>query len=201
MISHIDWCVGKLLDGLDELGLTDDTLIIFISDHGEHAGDHRLLYKGSLLFDGLMRVPFIISQGSRLRRGRRIRAIVQNVDVYPTVMSVVGLPIHAGVQGKDLSEMLTGGEEAGYDRVFCELDELPDKTYAPTWAVRDERWKLITYPVARTGMLFDLDDDPGEIRNLYFSSDHAEVRKGLMKDLVEHLYTTKDPLPIRLSQA
>ena len=62
--------------------------------------------------------------------------------MYPTVMSLVGLPIHAGVQGKDLSPMLTGGEEFGYDRVACELDLLPDNQYGPAHAIRSHQWKL-----------------------------------------------------------
>ncbi|MHC4716248.1 MAG: sulfatase family protein, partial [Planctomycetota bacterium] len=151
MISHIDWCLGRLLDELDALGLAEDTLIVFVSDHGEYVGDHRLLYKGSLLFDGLMRVPLIVRQGRTLSPGRRIDAMVQTIDIYPTVMSLLGLTSHPGVQGRDLSEMLRGGERGGYDRVTCELDDLPDTQYAATWAIRSDEWKLIHYPTARTG--------------------------------------------------
>jgi arylsulfatase A-like enzyme len=201
MISNIDACVGRLLDGLDELELTDDTLIVFISDHGEYVGDHGLLYKGSLLFDGLMRVPLSVSWGDRLKPSRRVTAMVQEIDVYPTLMSLLGLPIHAGVQGKDLSAMLLGGPETGYEQVTCELDDLPDRQYAGVYALRTEEWKLIYFPVARTGMLFHLREDPGELHNLYFDSGYASVRAELFERLLDHLYTSKDPLPIRLSQA
>ena len=201
MISHIDWCLGRLLDELDALALTDETLIVFVSDHGEYVGDHRLLYKGSLLFDGLMRVPLIFRGGGAFSPGRRVGAMVQTIDIYPTVMGLLGLPTHAGVQGRDLSAALAGGEEAGYDRVTCELDDLPDRQYAAAWAIRSDRWKLIHYPTARTGMLFDLADDPGEYNNLYFDPGHADTRRELTCDLLEHFYTSKDPLPIRLSQA
>jgi uncharacterized sulfatase len=201
MVSNIDACVGQLLDGLEALGVLADTLIAFTADHGEYVGDHRLLYKGSLLFDGIMRVPLVFAWGDRLRQGRRVGALVQQIDVYPTLMSLLGLPIHAGVQGKDLAPMLTGGPEFGYDRVTCELDLLPDAQYQPSHAIRSRRWKLDYFPAARTGMLFNLEDDPGERRNLYFEPGCAHVREDLLKDLLEHLYTTKDPLPIRLSQA
>ncbi len=201
MISNIDACVGRLLDGLDELGLTQDTLIVFISDHGEYVGDHRLLYKGSLIFDGLMRVPLMFAWGGRLQRGRRVKAMVQSIDVYPTVMSLLDLPNHAGVQGKDISGMLKGGPEEGYDRVTCELDDLPDRQYVAVYAIRSEDRKLIYFPVARTGMLFNLLDDPGELNNLYFAESAREAREELTKDLLDHLYTSKDPLPVRLSQA
>ena len=127
--------------------------------------------------------------------------MVQAVDVYPTIVSLLGLPIHPGVQGTDLSGVLLGGPERGCERVVCELDDLPDRQYAATYALRTERWKLIYYPGARTGMLFDLADDPGELNNLFFRPDLAEVRRGLIFDLLDHFYTSKDPLPIRLSQA
>lgn len=201
MISHIDWCLGRLLDELDALGLADNTIIVFISDHGEFAGDHGLLYKGSLLFDGLWRIPFIVAGAKGLTAGRRIAGMVEEIDVYPTVMGLLGLDSHPGVQGRDLSGMLRGGPDVGAERVTCELDDLPDRQYAATYAIRSERWKLIYYPLARTGMMFDLADDPGELRNLYFDDRYARVRRELTDDLLDHLYTSKDPLPIRLSQA
>ncbi|MBI3974370.1 MAG: sulfatase-like hydrolase/transferase [Chloroflexi bacterium] len=201
MVSHIDWCVGRLLDGLEAMGQLDSTLIVFTADHGEYVGDHRLLYKGSLHFDGIMHVPFVVAWGDRLRRGRRVRSMVQQIDIYPTVLSLLDLPIHSGVQGKDLSSVLRGGPEVGYDRVTCELDQLPDPQYVPAHTIRSQEWKLSYLPVARTGMLFNLLDDPGERRNLYFEPGCANVREEMLKDLLQHLYETKDPLPIRLSQA
>jgi arylsulfatase A-like enzyme len=201
MVSHIDWCVGRLLDELDALGELQHTLIVFTADHGEYVGDHRLLYKGSLLFDGLMRVPLVFAYGDRLRPGRRVGAMVQQIDIYPTVVSLLGLPIHAGVQGKDLAGTLRGGPEVGYERVTCELDLLPDDQYQPSHAIRSRTWKLDYFPLARTGMLFNLEDDPGERRNLYLEPSCARIREALLQDLLQHLYETKDPLPIRLSQA
>ena len=201
MASHIDWCIGKLLARLDSLGLRRDTVIVFLSDHGEYVGDHGLLYKGSLLFDGLMRIPFMVSWPGRLSDGRRVKAMVQEVDVYPTLMSLLGLLVHPGVQGTDLSGMLLGGPEQGCERVVCELDDLPDTQYAACLAVRSERWKLVYYPAARTGMMFDLHEDPGELSNLYFEEGFADVRGELMCDLLDFLSASKDPLPIRLSQA
>jgi arylsulfatase A-like enzyme len=201
MVSHVDWCVGRLLDGLEAMGQLDDTLIVFTADHGEYVGDHRLLYKGSLHFDGIMRVPFVVAWGDRLRREGPVQSLAQQIDVYPTVLSLLGMPVHAGVQGKDLSSMLRGGPEIGHDRVTCELDQLPDSQYVPSHTIRSREWKLCYFPVARTGMLFNVLDDPGERRNLIFDPGCARIREELLKDLLQHLYETKDPLPIRLSQA
>ena len=201
MISHIDWCLGRLLDELDALHLTDDTLIVFVADHGEYVGDHGMLYKGSLLFDGLMRIPLIVAGAAGAARGSRIDVAVEEIDVYPTVMGLLGMDVHAGVQGRDLSGMLRGGEQVGAARVVCELDDLPDPQYVATYAIRSDEWKLIYFPRARTGMMFHLTEDPGELHNLYFDPGYADVRRELTWDLLDHLYTSKDPLPIRLSQA
>ncbi|MBI3974356.1 MAG: sulfatase-like hydrolase/transferase [Chloroflexi bacterium] len=200
MISHVDACVGRLLDGLETLGLADNTLIVFIADHGEYAGDHRMLYKGSLHFDSILRVPFVVSWGSRLQP-RRIQALVQEIDVYPTVMALLGLPSHAGVQGRDLSSMLLGGPEAGYHHVTCELDALLDTSFVPSQTIRTAEWKLEIFPVDRTGLLFDLRDDPAEQHNLFFDPGYAKIREELTFDLLQHRYETKDPLPIRLRGA
>ena len=164
-------------------------------------GDHGLLYKGALLFDWLMRVPLVVTWGDELQSGRRVKAMGQSIDIYPTIMSLMELPIHPGVQGRDLSDVLRGGPEVGYERVTCALDDLPDRQYAAVYAIRSEDLKMTYFPRARTGMLFNLKDDPGELHNLYFDAAHSRVRHELMNDFLDHLYASKDPLPIRLSQA
>jgi arylsulfatase A-like enzyme len=201
MVSHVDHCAGALLDEIRSQGLWEDTVVVFIADHGEYAGDHHLLYKGSLHFDSLMRVPMIVAHGNRAQAGRRVRALVQEIDVYPTIMGLLGLPIHAGVQGKDLSAVVLGGSEDGYEVVTCELDTLPDATYQTSQTVRTAEWKLEVFPLAGTGMLFDIKNDPGETRNLYRDPAHARVRDALTFDLLRHLCQSKDPLPIRLRGA
>lgn len=201
MISNIDWNIGRLVDALREQGVLDDTIILFTADHGEHVGDHRLLLKGSLLFDGLMRIPLIARFGKNTKQGHCVDRLVQEIDFYPTIMSLAGMPIHAGVQGKDLSPMLRGEGGDVHEYVTCELDELVDKAYMPTVAVRTRDWKLIYYPGAHTGMMFNLVEDPGEYNNLYFDEAHREKRHELMGLLIDDYCLNKDPLPVRLSQA
>jgi arylsulfatase A-like enzyme len=206
MISNIDDSLGRLFGELKDMDLLENTIVVFVADHGEYVGDHRLLRKGSLLFDALMRVPFFVTWPGEIEGGRRIVSMVQGIDIYPTVMSLLGLPIHPGVQGKDLAGMLRGGDVVGYERVYCELDELTNPIYAnpiymPSQAVRSESWKLNYFPLARVGLLYDLEEDPEERQNRYFDPAYAAVKGELMMDLLDHHYESKDPLPIRLSQA
>jgi arylsulfatase A-like enzyme len=126
---------------------------------------------------------------------------VQEVDVYPTVARLLGLPVHPGVQGRDLSTTVLGGPETGCEYVTCELDLLPNPQYAPSQTIRTRDWKLELFPGARTGMLFNLRDDPGERHNLFLDPGHAGTRDALTFELLHHLYETKDPLPVRLRGA
>ena len=233
MVSNIDDCVGRLVTTLDELGLRDNTVIVFIADHGEYVGGHRLLYKGSYLFDDIMRVPFIIN-GPGVG-GVQVDDLVQEIDVYPTIMSFVGLPIHAGVQGHDLTSLISGrgvhdtsGEQPqrnvppwgelpengvpgaeqpvhmaapGYDRVYCETDDLPDPHYVASVAVRTREWKLNYFPHSGSGMMFNLKDDPEETINLYNDPGYAERQRELTGELLDMYDVMKDPLPHRLTQA
>jgi arylsulfatase A-like enzyme len=238
MISNIDDCIGRLLTALDELGLRDNTIIVFTSDHGDHVGGrHRLVYKSPPLFDDIMRVPFIINwpgsaRGGGIQAGRRIDGLVQEIDIYPTIMSLLGLPIHGGVQGHDLTPLFAYGEtesaekptsgppwgdppasgkpgaarpvhaaSPAYDRVFCELDDLPDPVYVSNAAVRTRDWKLNYFHHSRSGLMFDLRNDPNETVNLFDDPGYADRRWELTAQLLDTYDEMKDPLPHRLTQA
>jgi arylsulfatase A-like enzyme len=207
MISALDASVGRLLDGLREAGLERDTLVVFVTDHGDHAGDHRLLRKGSLLFDSLVRIPLVVAWPGTLPAGRRVSSTVVATDVYPTVMRLAGLPVHDGVQGRDLGPELRGGASAGEpEAVFCELDGLANplfwnQVYQPAMAIRTRSWKLVHFPTTRAGMLFDLAADPGESENRYDDPACAGIRHEMALRMLDHLHLSRDPLPKRLSQA
>lgn len=238
MISNIDDCIGRLVSTLDELGLRDNTIIVFTADHGDHVGGrHRLIYKSPPLFDDIMRVPFIINWPEATRRGgiqngQRIDGLVQEIDIYPTLMSLLGLPIHGGVQGHDLTPLFAStqpntDEQAGsgppwgdppesgrpqaeqpvhaaspaYDHVFCELDDLPDSVYISNAAVRTRDWKLNYFPHSRSGLMFNLREDPDEKVNLFDDPGYADRRWELVARLLDMSDAMKDPLPQRLTNA
>jgi arylsulfatase len=205
MISNVDAAVGSLLDELEALGILDNTICIFTSDHGEHAGDHRLARKGALLFDSLIHVPLVLS-GPGLPAESRINALVQEIDIFPTVLELLNLPIHAGVQGKSLLSQINQPRGPEQESIFCALDDLANplvhnKVYSAAETVRTKEAKLIYFPTARTGMLYDLTSDPGETVNRFYDGSYASMRNDMMMLMLDRLYGTKDPLPLRLSQA
>lgn len=202
-ITLIDQCVGRLLQALHETGQAENTIIIFTADHGEMAGEHGLLRKPSIHYDELLQVPLMISLPDTATSGRRIPGLVELVDLYPTLMGLLGLESHPGVQGTDWSRALTNNAIIGHQDIYSDmLFDTPSGPYRATQTLRSEDWKLSIYPTAGSqfGQLFDLKNDPNESTNLYHDTQYSPIRQELLWQLSSRQARQVDPLPLRLSQ-
>ncbi len=205
-ISLIDDCVGRLIAALEETGQLEETIIVFAGDHGEFAGAHGLLLKPAIHYEELIRVPWFIRVPGRASQARRIGGLVEMVDLYPTMMGLLGRATHPGVQGIDWSGALLGGEAIGREEIHCESYEpfhiTPTIHYGAVQTLRTGKWKLSVYPEATAGqgLLFDLEADPDESVNLYRDPAYESVRCELLWRLMRKKYRQRDRLPIRLSQ-
>ena len=185
MIELIDDQVGRVLDALAASGQADDTLVIFTSDHGEMLGDHGLIQKGCRFYEGLVRVPLILSWPGRIRAGQRSDALVELTDLAPTLLEAAGEAVPEWMQGRSLLPMGTGGAPLDHhrDAVWCEyFDALdaPDATRATMY--RRGRHKLVVYHGHGLGELYDLERDPGEFDNLWDDPEHAALQASLLLD-------------------
>jgi arylsulfatase len=201
MIRLIDDQIGRILDHLEETGQAEDTLIVFMSDHGEALGDHGLIQKGARFFDGLVRVPLLLSWPRRVKQGLRSDALVELIDVAPTLLEAAGLKTPAEMQGRSLMPILTGRASADRHRDFVRsefLDALakPDATRATMY--RDARHKLVVYHGHARGELYDLQADPGEFDNLWEDPAHAGVKTELLKRSFDAAMQALDLGPERL---
>ena len=188
MIALVDDNVGRLLDALEESGQRDDTLVIFTSDHGEMLGDHGLVGKGCRFYEPLVRVPLILSWPGHLRQSDTNDALIELIDLAPTLLELAGVAIPERMQGRSLLPALESSEPHR-DFVRCEYYRAlnPDAegrealtgTYATM--IRDRRYKLAVYHDRDRGELFDLENDPDEFENLWDRSDCSDVRFSLMK--------------------
>jgi arylsulfatase A-like enzyme len=159
-IAFDDAQLGRLLGALDELGLAEQTLVVVVGDHGESLGDHGELSHGILVHDATLRVPLIMRAGSRLDGGVHIRRRVSQVDLVPTILSLLGVPAPGRLDGIDL-----GRRDATHRPIFAEtLHGLVNFGWAPLVAVYDGEHKYIQGPVPE---LYDLSEDPLERRNAY----------------------------------
>jgi len=163
-IAHVDHQVGRMVEKLKEKGLYEDTLILYTADHGEYMGFHHMTLKAGIMYDPLVKVPLVIRFGADLDRGGVSEQLVSNIDIGPTLLAWAGVAADAAMTGRDLYR-----DEAGHAVVFAE-DGRPWHAMA-----RDERWKLVRQAPGTTPLLFDLQDDPLELHNVYEVSRHRAV--------------------------
>jgi arylsulfatase A-like enzyme len=198
MVSLLDHNVGRVLDALDALGLAEQTLVVFTSDHGELLGDHGLLFKGPFLYEGLVRVPLLWRLPGRIARGQVLHHLVGHVDVVPTVLDLLEVETPLGIQGQSLASLLAGHESARAAGLRPWVLTEYHTGYEPDLALKQlhtGRYKLTYYGRERFGELYDLEDDPHEFVNRFRDPAYATRRRELERQLVDVLMATEDPLP------
>ncbi|HNT34166.1 MAG TPA: sulfatase-like hydrolase/transferase [bacterium] len=201
MCDLIDTQVGRLLALLEETGQSDNTVVIFTSDHGEMLGDHGIYLKGPHFYDCAIRIPLILSWKKKFP-ARHASALVELVDLPQTLLDCVGLPKHPGMQGKSLYPLLCGetGADRHRDDIYCEYYQAMPGHQRPSanlTMVRTAAHKLVVDHSHGGGELYDLAADPNETRNLWDNSDLASVKSELLLRMCHRMADTVDPLPQR----
>ncbi|KAB8067361.1 choline-sulfatase [Aspergillus leporis] len=161
--TYVDHNIGKLLQVLEETGLSDNTIVIFTGDHGDMLGERGLWYKMTW-FENSARVPMVFC-APKYFPARRVSENVSTMDLLPTFTELIGAPLvpELPLDGVSLVPYLTGGEGHRTDTVYGEY--MGEGTQAPVIMIRQGRWKFI-YSVIDPPMLFDLVSDPEERLNL-----------------------------------
>ncbi|KRV66243.1 alkaline phosphatase family protein [Pseudomonas citronellolis] len=200
LIRQIDDQLGRLFDHMQSSGRWDDTLIVFTSDHGDYLGDHGLGEKEFLL-EPAVGVPLLIRDpraAADASRGTVEQALVQSIDVLPTLLDAFAVPLAAHrVEGRSLQPLLHGQRPADWrDYAIAEYDyafQAParERLGRPIdacrmYMVRSERWKYLAYDGFRP-QLFDLQADPGELRDLGAEPAYADVREQHQRYLFDWL--------------
>ncbi len=188
MVSDVDRNVGKILDTLEQEGLREDTLVIFTSDHGENAGDHGRLGKGSPGFDCIINTPLIMRCPGLIDEGKVLEGLVESVDVVPTILDCCTIQADPSVQGRSLLPLLRGQSDDARDSVFMEAHN-PGISTTKTVRTVDYMYSIVSGTRGTQEYLFDLKNDPNEIRNVVDEPDHAgklsEMRKLLLERTIE----------------
>jgi len=188
-----DKYVGRLLGKLDDLGLADDTLVVFTSDHGDMMGSHGMVNK-CVMYDEALRVPFIVRHPCVTGGGRRVGEVVNLVDVVPTVLDALGVSSGATLQGESLMPLLTGEraedpDKPGFSEWNGRLQSMHARhdMFAPVAdffirTVRTRDWKLNVNP-GDVDELYDLRNDPGEMRSRIDDPACRDVKGRLFDEL------------------
>jgi arylsulfatase A-like enzyme len=183
-VRALDDAVAELLDGLEGLGMLENTLVAVLGDHGESLGEHGIFFEHHGLYDVTLRPPLIVHAPGRIAAGQRIESVVMTPDLAPTILELLGLPIPAGppasraMEGRSLVPLLAGQPTLTPRRVVA----ASEATWMCKWAYRTAEYKLI---VAREPdlyggppvELYDLAADPAETVNL--ADTRPDVRDGL----------------------
>jgi uncharacterized sulfatase len=193
--SFMDAQVGIVLNGLERLGLTDNTIVVFFSDHGYHLGEHGLWQKMSL-FENSARVPLVICDPRAKSNGKSCVRTVELVDLHPTLAELCGLNSPAGLDGKSLVPLLADASAVRDRAAITQVSrgtptatgETTPKNQKPVmgYSIRTERYRYTEWDAGNRGVqLFDYLVDPGELNNLAQSKEHeaivAELRTHLHK--------------------
>jgi arylsulfatase A-like enzyme len=200
MLSLMDREIGRILATLDELGLAEDTLVVFTTDHGHFLGQHGLMAKGAFHYEDLVRVPFLVRWPGRVPAARVSHTLQSTVDLAPTFLSAAGLPVPGLMQGYDQLPVWLEGQDAllsappsgraqgahvgPRDHVIVENRHQPTRLHLRTYI--DQRYKLTVYRDGAHGELFDLAEDPDEVHNLWDDPASAALKGQLLLNAVQY---------------
>lgn len=181
-VSYTDAQIGKVLDELDRLGLRENTVVILWGDHGWHLGEHGLWCK-HCNFNMVMRAPLILSTPG-YPEGERTDALVEFVDIYPTLVQLAGLPLPSHLQGQSMVPLLKNPnapwKDAAYSRWYSGESVITDQYIFTQWFNDNDQ------PAGR--MLYDLEADPGENVNIAERSGNAD----LVAELLDKVYAGRE---------
>ena len=183
MISCMDKYIGKILDHLDTLGLTENTLIAFTSDHGHFYGHHGLVAKGPFHFEDGVKVPLIVSWPGNVPAGTRSDAIQSLVDLPTTFITATGADIPHHMTG--LNQLPSWAEPDTHVRHHTLVENNHEPGIAEMKTYINRRYKITLYVGFDHGDLFDLEKDPGEFKNLWYDPNHAELKARLLQEFLQ----------------
>jgi arylsulfatase A-like enzyme len=216
-MTFIDDMVGRIVAELERLKIADNTIIVFVSDHGDMLGDHWMWWKGNFHWPGCTNVPLFFNWPGKLKEGKSIDGMVQHTDVMPTILEMTGLKQPPGIQGKSLINLLiTDESETGHEFAYTEAittgdyhpeyfgggykkgERTRDESGTNTYTIRSLDWRITYYSGANTGELYNLKNDPDEFSNLWDNPAYLAKRTELFELLLNRVANTRDPLPPRI---
>jgi len=186
-VKGVDESVGRLQDTLKELGLAENTVVIYSSDQGFYIGDHGWYDKRWMYEESLM-MPFIIKWPGVTKPGSRNKKLIQNLDYAETFLEMAGAPVPGDMQGRSLVPLLKGQTPDDWRKsIYYHYYEYPSVHMVPRhYGIRTQRYKLMHfYQFGEEWELYDLKNDPDELTNLYDKSEHAQLQNRMKKRLAK----------------
>jgi choline-sulfatase len=161
-VAAADAALGPLLEPILAAGKSGRTLVVLTADHGESLGEHGEATHGILAYEATLRVPLVLYQ-PRLFRPRVVPDVVRHVDLLPTILDALALPVPDGLPGTSLLPLVTGASSGPVTSYFEALAGQLDRGWAPLYGVLQDRTKYVDLPIPE---LYELGSDPAEARNV-----------------------------------
>ena len=198
LITHIDDQVGRILDHLDSLNLSDNTIVAFISDHGEMLGEHHAIQK-RMFWEASVRVPCVVRWPGGLPSGHTVTTPLGGVDLAPTLLELCDLSFDHEIDGRSVATAIKAGTDPDPVPVFSEIGTSDGINFRSTEPeelasrvmVRVDNWKYIFHRTDHDE-LYNLDADPLEVENLGADSDQTDRMRG-MKSLIQEMVSRSGP--------
>jgi arylsulfatase A-like enzyme len=195
MISHVDEQVGRVLDSLEEQGVAENTVVMYISDHGDQLGEHGLYFKSVFPYDAHAHIPFIIKAPGGLK-GKVVEDVVSMLDMVPTALDMAGVSPSSALPGEVLTPVVCDDQEPTRKNALVEIDRKPGRNADMPIQMRTlvtHEYKLVYYANTGETMLFDRLNDPCEQKNLALEPSLQSKVLELLKQLISELARTEMP--------
>ncbi len=201
LVKRLDEALGRLLDALKSLGLNENTIILFTSDHGNHFKTRNAEYKRSC-HEASIRVPTVLT-GPGFNGGGQVDELVSLIDLPPTLLDAAGIPVPAHMEGRSILSLIRGKTDEWPDDIFIQISESQVGR-----AIRTSRWKYSVSAPDKKGwvlehtsdqyeeeFLYDLEADPHELANLIGYESHQEVAARMRERLLQYLREVENADP------
>ncbi len=193
IIAELDHQIGRVLAELDALGLRENTIVVYTTDHGDSTGDHGLIDQHYILYDCVFRVPMIVRWPEQIQAGRSTDEFTCNaLDISRTLIEAAGGTVPESFTGESLLPLFTDTGGTGREDIYGQYQNNQFGLCSQR-CVRDRRWKYI-WTATDTDELYDLDSDPGEVNNLVNESQYAHELQRLRKRLITWMEQENDPM-------
>lgn len=182
MVSLVDAEIGRILNTLDRLGIAENTLVVFSTDHGHLLGQHGLIAKGAFHYEDLLRIPMIARYPGHIPVGTVSGDLQSQIDFAPTFLDAAGIPVPGLMQGASQLPAWAGRQPG---REWALVENRHNPTTVDLRTLVTARHKLTVYRSAAYGELFDLQEDPGELHNRWSDPAYAEIKRELLLTFVQ----------------
>ena len=184
MISEVDHHVGRVFDHLEASGLAENTIVLFVSDHGEYLGDYHTYGKGAPGNDCISRVPCIVKWPRGGKPGLTVTGLTEAIDVLPTILDVCSIPVPKSVQGTSFRPALEGDASHGKT---CAITE--SRSCA---SIRTDRYRYVCYRDGKE-LLYDQTSDPGQYIDLSGSAEYVQILADHRHLMIQKVFSTQLP--------